>query len=150
MVKMSFWTALPILGEAEGKSWGGYAGLSLRFNQDFMEANWTTMQGDSEDVNGTAGDWLYMGFMGLYGNRIGSAIFISDTSRREGEAWYLIDQPQQPFYFFSPAYLYLRPLTLHQEEELHLHYRILHITGNMTQEMLESEYQQYSTENNNQ
>ena len=27
----------PIEGEPEGKSWGGYAGLSLRFNQDFME-----------------------------------------------------------------------------------------------------------------
>ena len=139
----------PIVGEPEGKSWGGYAGLSLRFNQDFMEANWTTMQGNNEDVNGTAGDWLYMDFKGLYGTRIGSAIFISDTSRREGEAWYLIDQPQQPFYYFSPAYLYLKPLTLHQEEELHLYYRVLHVTGDMTQEMLESEYQQYISKETN-
>jgi len=133
----------PILGEPEGKSWGGYAGLSLRFNQDFMEATWTATQGKNVDVNGTAGDWLYMGFKGLLGTRIGSAIFISDASRREGEAWYLINQPQQPFYYFSPAYLYLKPLTLQQEDELHLSYRVLHMAGDMTQEMLESEYQQY-------
>ena len=25
----------PIEGEPEGKSWGGYAGLSIRFNQDY-------------------------------------------------------------------------------------------------------------------
>jgi len=133
----------PILGEQEGKSWGGYAGLSFRFNQDFMEASWTTMQGNNVDVNGTTGDWLYMGFKGLHGTRIGSATFISPSSKREGEAWYLIDQPQQPFYYFSPAYLYLKPLTLHQEEELHLNYRILHIAGDVTPEMLDSEYQQY-------
>ena len=139
----------PILGEPEGKSWGGYAGLSLRFNQDFMEATRTTMQGNSVDVNGTAGDWLYMGFKGLHGTRIGSVIFISETSRREGEAWYLIDQPQQPFYYFSPAYLYLKPLTLHQEEELHLNYRILHIAGDITQEMLESEFKQYISKGTN-
>ena len=133
----------PILGEPEGKSWGGYAGLSIRFNQDFMDASWTTIQGENADVNGTSGDWLYMGFKGLHGTRIGSATFISPSSKREGEAWYLIDQPQQPFYYYSPAYLYLKPLTLHREEELHLNYRILHIAGDVTSEMLESEYQQY-------
>jgi type 1 glutamine amidotransferase len=140
----------PILGEPEGKSWGGYAGLSLRFNQDFMGSSWTTMQGDNVDVNGTTGDWLYMGFMGLHGTRIGSAIFISDIARREGEAWYLIDQPQQPFYYFSPAHLYLKPVMLHQEEVLQLNYRILHITGDVTKEMLESEYQQYISKKSNQ
>ncbi len=133
----------PILGEPEGKSWGGYAGLSLRFNQDFMEADWITMQGENVDVNGTSGDWLYMGFKGLHGTRIGSATFISHTSGREGEAWYLIDQPQQAFYYYSPAYLYLKPHTLHQGEQLQLNYRILHLTGDVKKEMLESEYLQY-------
>ena len=135
----------PILGEPEGKSWGGYAGLSLRFNQDFTEASWTT-PGHIEQVNGTSGDWLHMGFMDLHGAPVGSAIFISETTRREGAAWYLIDQPQQPFYYFSPAFLYLKPLTLHPEEELHLHYRILHIAGDVTPEKLASEYQRYNSE----
>ena len=140
----------PILGEPDGKSWGGYAGLSIRFNQDFMEPDHKSGDGENLDVNGTASDWLYMGFQGFDGNRVGTAMFISNRSRREGEAWYLIDQSQQPFYYFSPAYLYLKPLTLHQEAELHLNYRILHITGDVTKEMLESEYQQYINKKNNQ
>ena len=133
----------PITGEPEGKSWGGYAGLSLRFNQDFMEPDWKTENGNMVDVNGTAGDWLYMGFKGFDGNRIGSAIFISDKTRREGEAWYLINQPELPFFYFSPAFLYLKPLSIHQGEKLHLNYMVLHISGDVTQEMLESEYLQY-------
>jgi len=133
----------PIEGEPEGKSWGGYAGLSLRFNQDFMESGWTTVKGDNMDVNGTTGDWLYMGFKGFDGSRIGSAMFISNQSGRDGEAWYLIDEPELPFFYFSPAYLYLKPLTLHRGKEIHLNYRILHLEGDVTQEMLESEYQQY-------
>jgi len=134
----------PILGEPEGKSWGGYAGLSLRFNQDFMESGWTTMHGNKVEVNGTTSDWLYMGFRGLHGSRIGSAIFISNLTRREGEAWYLIDQDQQPFYYFSPAHLYLKPLTVHQGEEPVLNYRVLHVSGDVTRQMLESEYERYT------
>ena len=88
---------------------------------------------DAEDVNGTTGDWLFMGFKDLTGSPVGSAIFISDISRREGEAWYLIDQPDQPFFYLSPSCLYLKPLTLHREEEFHLNYRILHIAGDVTQ-----------------
>jgi len=140
----------PVLGEPEGKSWGGYAGLSIRFNQDFMDASWITFQGENVDVNGTTGDWLYMGFKGLHGTRIGSATFISPSSKREGEAWYLIDQPQQPFYYYSPAYLYLKPLILHQEDELHLNYRILHVAGDVNPALLESEYQQYIDKNTTQ
>lgn len=135
----------PILGEEGGQSWGGYAGLSLRFNQDFMESRWITNQGDNGNVNGTDGDWLYMGFRGLHGTRIGSAIFISNITRWAGEAWYLIDQARQPFYYFSPAYLYLKPLTLHHEEELQLNYRILHLAGEVSREILESEYEQYKS-----
>lgn len=133
----------PISGEPEGQSWGGYAGLSLRFNQDFMESSWISMQGDNIRVNGTNADWLYMGFSGLHGTRVGSAVFISEITRREGEAWYLIDQAQQPFYYFSPAYLYLKPLTLHKGNELQLNYRILHLAGEASREMLKSENEQY-------
>lgn len=133
----------PISGEPEGQSWGGYAGLSLRFNQDFMESKWISMQGDNMEVNGTNGDWLYMGFTGLHGTRVGSAIFISDITKREGEAWYLIDQDMQPFYYLSPAYLYLKPLTLHQDEKLQLRYRVVHLSGEVNREILETEYEQY-------
>ena len=35
----------PILGQKNGKSWGGYAGLSVRFNQDFMDSGFITPRG---------------------------------------------------------------------------------------------------------
>lgn len=132
----------PILGEADGKSWGGYAGLSLRFNQDFLDARWIA-PGGAQSVNGSDGEWLFMGFTGLHGEEIGSAIFISDQSRRKGEGWYLINDPAQPFYYFSPAFLYLSPLTLMKGDELELKYQVRHLSGLPTTESLEKQYQEY-------
>ena len=53
------------------------------------------------EVNGKADNWLYMGFKGFDGNRIGSAIFISDKTRREGEAWYLINHSGTTIFLFQ-------------------------------------------------
>ncbi len=133
----------PIEGEHEGKPWGGYAGLSLRFNQDFMEPNWQTASGFQSEVNGSRDEWLYMGFKGLHGTQVGSAIFISKNSRRKGEAWYLIDQPEQPFFYISPAYLYLEPLVLPPHDQIRLNYRILHLRSEVSSQMLQSAYQEY-------
>ena len=133
----------PILGEPDGKSWGGYAGLSIRYNQDLMDASWISSNGDTSDVNGTTGDWLNMSFKGLDGDRIGSAMFVPDNTKREGWAWYLIDNPELPFYYFSPAYLYLAPLQLSKGDCIKLNYRILHISGEVTSEQLSSVYQSY-------
>jgi len=136
----------PITGEPEGKSWGGYAGLSLRFNQDFMEPTWITATGNNLNVNGSTEDWLYMGFKGLYGESVGSAMFIYNQSRREGEGWYLIHDTEMPFYYFSPAYLYLKPVTLQSGDKIQLNYRILHMSGGASKQRLQLEYQRYLDE----
>jgi hypothetical protein len=133
----------PIEGEPDGKSWGGYAGLSIRFNQDLMESGWITEAGREMDVNGTTGDWLYMGFSGIDGSRVGSAMFKSEQTKRDGEAWYLISDPDLPFHYFSPAYLYLEPHVLQKGEIIHLNYRVMHIAGPVSSKFLKSEYQQY-------
>ena len=133
----------PIVGEPDGKSWGGYAGLSLRFNQDLIDAGWISASGSNSQVNGTTGDWLYMGFGGLHGEKVGSAIFIAEQKAGMGEAWYLINNPDLPFYYFSPAILYLKPHHLQEGESIHFNYRIKHRTGPVTREMLETEYKNY-------
>jgi len=132
----------PIPGEADGKSWGGYAGLSLRFNLDFMEAHWIA-PGSMQSVNGSDGEWFFMGFTGLHGEQAGSAMFISDQTRLKGEAWYLFNEPDLPFYYFSPSCLYRSPLTLFKGEELHLKYRIRHQNGTTSTETLTGHYQDY-------
>jgi len=133
----------PIEGEPDGKSWGGYAGLSIRFNQDFMNSGFISSFDEELDVNGKTGDWLYMGFRGLDGKQVGSVIMIYEDTKRDGEAWYSVNDPEIPFYYFSPAYLYLKPQLLTKGEHIHLKYRLIHLEGNVTREMLNNEYLHY-------
>ncbi len=140
----------PIIGEPEGKSWGGYAGLSIRFNQDFMSPAWISASKMQADVNGTTDPWLYMGFDGPDGNRVGTAMYISDETRRDGEGWYLIRDESLPFYYFSPAILYLNPLNLKQGDRLHLAYRVMHLAGPATHAGLQAEFERYQRERDDQ
>jgi len=137
----------PITGEPGGQSWGGYAGLSIRFSQDFMNPHFISSWGETEDVSGKPGDWLYMGFTGLDGRLAGSQIMVAPDSQREGAAWYTISTEYMPFYYFSPAYLYYRPLALKKGEKIELKYRIDHIPGATNQEKLEHTFKKYKQEN---
>ena len=133
----------PILGQEKGTSWGGYAGLSVRFSQDFMDSEFITPWNDNDSINGRQGDWLYMGFTGIDGEKVGSQIMVPPGSRRDGWAWYMVDSEQQPFYYYSPAYLYFNPLTLKRGEKMKLNYRILHIAGKTNNNELDKEYRKY-------
>jgi len=138
----------PIPGEPNGKSWGGYAGLSVRFNQDFMDSFFISGWGENDSVNGRDGDWLYMGFTGLDGNKVGSQIIISENTHRNGSTWYSVNTNDLPFYYFSPAYLYKKPLLLLKGEKLVLQYRINHFAEKTNHTELEKEFQKYKKELN--
>ncbi len=137
----------PITGEPEGQSWGGYAGLSIRFNQDFMNPQFFSSWSETEDVSGKPGDWLYMGFTGPDGKQAGSQIMVSPGSQRDGAAWYTISTEDLPFYYFSPAHLYYKPMELKKGEQIELKYRIDHISGVTDQEKLEQRFEKYKQEN---
>lgn len=148
----------PIAGEPGGKIWGGYAGISIRFNQDFTRAFWIadtreeireseiTDSGKVSLENGMGGNWLYMGFDGLHGEKTGSAIFIHPDSRRKEAGWYLTNNPHDPFFYFSPAYLFHKSLVLKKGESLNLKYRVGHYTGEVTRESLSEDYSGYATD----
>jgi hypothetical protein len=133
----------PILGQEHGTSWGGYAGLSVRFNQDFMNSEFITPWHDNDSINGRQGDWLYMGFTGIDGQQIGSQIMADPQSQRVGSAWYSVNTEEAPFYYFSPAYLYFSPVTLKKGDCFSLNYRILHLTGEADANTLNREYKKY-------
>jgi len=133
----------PLEGEPNGKSWGGYAGLSIRFNQDLMNSRFVSGFGDSIDVNGKTGDYLYMGFTGVDGKQVGTVMMISDDSKRHGEAWYTVNTPKIPFYYLSPAYLYHKPQTLTKGEHAKLKYRVVHLQGDVSEESLNKEYEKF-------
>ena len=133
----------PILGQEDGKSWGGYAGLSVRFNQDFMDSGFITPWNDYDSINGRQGNWLYMGFKGINGQQVGTQIMVDPGSQRTGSAWYSVNTETEPFYYFSPAYLYLNPLKLKKDAEISLNYRILHLPGEVNVKHLNGEYKNY-------
>lgn len=134
----------PIAGQPGGTSWGGYAGLSIRFNQDFMDSRFITQWGENDNINGQTGDWLYMGFTGTNGRQAGSQIMISPESKRDGAAWYSVNNPDLPFYYFSPAVLYFKHILLKKGDTLHLKYKVLHLEGEVTGDSLEAEFRKYA------
>jgi hypothetical protein len=124
-------------------SWGGYAGLSIRFNQNFMEPKFISSWGEDENVNGKSGDWLYMGFKGIEENEVGSQIMIAPGTQREGSSWYSVNTEDHPFYYFSPAIIYKKPLLLLKGEKLQLKYRVKHYSGKKQFSELQNEFIQY-------
>ena len=162
---------LSIVGAPDGELWGGYSGLSVRFNQDFMNSRILSSGGLNYQYRGIGheriegfeelaiinygyknmdektGDWFYMGFTGLDGKQVGTVIMISKDTKGQGEAWYSVNTPGIPFYYFGPAYVYLKPKILTMGESINLKYRILHIEGNVNNNILNNEYKSYTISN---
>ena len=90
-----------------------------------------------------------MGFQGLDGKQVGSVIMVSEDTKRDGEAWYAVNNPDVPFYYFSPAHLYLESLLLTKGDYINLKYRILHLGANVTYNNLNEEYEKYLNSLNN-
>ena len=129
----------PIEGEPNGMSWGGYAGLSVRFNQDFMNSSFISSWGNNDSINGRTGNWLYMGFQGLDGKQVGSQVMIKPNTLREETAWYSVNSDDMPFFYFSPAVIYQKPLVLSKGEKLDLEYRVYHHNGDVNETMLNNQ-----------
>jgi type 1 glutamine amidotransferase len=131
----------PILGEPDGKSWGGYGGLTIRFNQDFTEA--ITMPA-VESPNYPKAPWFYMGFKSLTGEQAGISMFQHPNYTTSFTRWYYAKDPSTPFFFFTPAAIYDKNIKLKKGESLTLKYRVW-ILGETSKEMLDSKYDEYLT-----
>jgi len=138
----------PIEGEPDGKPWGGYAGLSVRFNQDFTGSHFISSWGGNENINGKTGDWLYMGFRGLDGKTVGTQIIVDPETQPMEAAWYSINTSDLPFYYFSPAVLYKKPLMLLKGEKLYLKYRVVHHNGEVNESILENQFENFYKKKN--
>ncbi|MEI6678285.1 MAG: DUF6807 family protein [Mariniphaga sp.] len=130
----------PIPGEPGGQSWGGYAGLSIRFNQDFTAPE---LISPSDDTKCPKCDWLYMGFNSLTGEKVGLSIFPDPKFTTAKTSWYVISDPKIPFYYYSPAILFDGKILLKMGETLRLKYRTWMLAGVVSKEKLEKNYNQY-------
>ena len=115
----------PIEGQPEGKSYGGYAGLSVRFKWEAMDIQVNTEKGQITDwskegrYNGKA--WS-MDYSAMVEGQIGGiAIFEHPRNINAPTTWYAISSRMK---YFCPALIFTRPHTLKAGETMTLKYRV--------------------------
>jgi hypothetical protein len=119
------------------QSWGGYAGLSIRFAKDFTERIATTSTGpvtfgDGDRYRGRAGAIDYSGL--IDGQSVGVAFLDHPSNPRHPTPWYLIRSPVTGY--INAALLNDDPLTLESGETLTLRYRLVVHLGSWDPERL--------------
>lgn len=130
----------PIEGEPKGSSWGGYAGLSIRFSQDYTSPE-IIVPTESEKFK--KNDWLYMGFNTLTGEKAGICILQNPVFTTPTTSWYVINDLGIPFFYYSPAVLFDGKIILKKGESLHLKYRVWILPGKTGKEELKAKYDDY-------
>ena len=132
----------PILGEQDGMSWGGYGGLTIRFNQDYTKAEtipeYPLITPPGYPKNG----WFYMGFNTLTGGKAGVAMFQHPDYTTNSTRWYYLLDSETPFFFFTPAAVYDSKIKLQKGESLILKYRVW-ILSDASEEILAEKFHHY-------
>jgi len=134
----------PIPGEKDGQSWGGYAGLSVRFAKDI--SGWQLLDSEGRKdltAHGQNARWMDLSGRFAQGPTAGIAIFDHPNNLRHPAPGFVIMDPKPPFGYFSPAVLFNKPYTLPAAESLTLQYRILIHPGRLDTKALESEWQSF-------
>jgi hypothetical protein len=115
----------PLPGEPEGKPWGGYAGLSVRFAESLREFQATSVEGlirfqeDTYRVRSSAMDCA-----GSFEGRLaGVAILDHPQNTPSPTPWYVIRGPAMRY--FSPAVIQEAPRRLSPHEGFTLRYRVI-------------------------
>jgi type 1 glutamine amidotransferase len=104
-----------------GRIQGGYAGISIRFSQDFTDP---VFKSAADTAQCKKCDWQYYGFTSLTGKKVGIKIEQDPQFRSATNTWYVINDPVIPFYYFSPAVIFDSPMVLKKGNTLRLKYRI--------------------------
>ena len=130
----------PITGEPGGQSWGGYAGISIRFSQDYTSPQ---IISSADSANCSKCNWMYMGFNCLTGEKMGMAVLQHPQFKTSSTSWYVISDPKIPFYYYSPAILFDNKIVLKMGETLRLKYRMLMLPGAVTKDKLQKKFDLY-------
>jgi hypothetical protein len=135
----------PIPGEKNGKSWGGYAGLSVRLAKNVTDWQLTDSEG-RKDLEGHGKKARWMSFAGRAGDNkdFSIAIFDHPENLRHPSPDFVIMDPKVPFGYFSPALLFHKPYTLPAGKSFSLKYRILIQSGRAEKNLLEAEWKSFA------
>jgi type 1 glutamine amidotransferase len=133
----------PLPHEEGGQSWGGYAGLSVRFSQDLFEPSCINFGGTTTMNHGKSMPWKYYGLRNIKGEPVGAAIFTHPENLNYPEPWFMTDYEDHPFYYFSPSPLFNQPHILRKGEQLNFGYQITFYSGRVGIDHLASDYMNY-------
>ena len=133
----------PIPGEKGGKSWGGYAGLSVRFNGKGNGWEVVTEEKDVDMSSGTyRGKAEAMEFGGVFGGKAaGIAILDHPENLNYPTPWYSI--AGKPMKYFSPAVICYKPHTLKSGQSFTLKYRVIVHPEKWDSDKLKAEIRKY-------
>jgi hypothetical protein len=136
----------PLPEEKEGKPYGGYAGLSVRFAKDFGDVRAITTNGlvtfDAERFRGKSPGMDYSGRVG--GREYGIAILDHPKNLNAPSPWYAIHGAEMRY--FSPAVLCYGPHVMKAGDTLNLRYRVIVHPGRWEVGRLTEELRRYAAE----
>lgn len=132
----------PLPNEPDGKSYGGYAGFSARLNNQLWDVKAVSDSGETEGLHGKASRWMTYEAKNLKGQAVSITIFDHPENRNYPNKWFISNDAETPFYYFSPAVVFDSKLILKKGEKLHLKYRLLVSSGEIDQEKIQSSWNQ--------
>ncbi len=130
----------PLEDEENGKSWGGYAGLSVRFSQDLWEPTFINPDGSTDKNHGKSMKWKYYGLKDLLGENLGISIFDHPENLNYPTPWFIVEDEKEPFYYFSPAPIFYGPHVMKKNDKLKLRYRLKLYKGEVSKETLTMDF----------
>jgi type 1 glutamine amidotransferase len=130
----------PIPGEKEGKSYGGYAGFSIRLSPDLWNVQLLNSEKDTTALHGKKARWLDIRAKSITGKDL-QIIMMDDLRNQNSPApWWISNDTKTPFYYFSPAPLFYDPMVLEAGQKLKLHYRLIVQSLTLKEEQIEEQY----------
>lgn len=135
----------PLLNEPDGKSYGGYAGFSARLNNQLWDVKAVNDSGETEQLHGKASRWITYEAKNLKGHPVAITIFDHPENINHPGKWFISNDTETPFYYFSPALIFDQKLILKKGEKLHLKYRLLVSSGEINQTKLQSNWNQFKS-----
>lgn len=133
----------PLPHEANGKSWGGYAGFSVRLNNQLQEVSITNYQEQKMVQSGSQSPWVTFQMKDTQSNYASVSIFDHPKNRKYPSKWYLTNNSNIPFYYFSPSILYDAKMVLQKNESFIMKYGLLVQSGFSESSKLQSVWKNF-------
>jgi len=122
--------------------WGGYAGLSWRFNENLTDVHGFDAQGRTDlEIEHQSAPWAAM-YGRLQGRTVGIAMMDHPDNPRHPTAWRYIADPG--FSYLNPSPVLNEPLRLASGQVLRLRYRVVIYEGQPDADDLASMYHAFA------